>query len=142
MKGIKSTDRIEHSSFWSINYIKARDNQPEPQAGLSPALLTYLCQHTLLGKVLGTSHISAGLSCCQAQEGCSVSQPHTAPREPMNPVTNLNKQMSRAGVLLKPLLAAVQLQISAFLQGTPAPALEGCPGCALRAGMGSWGGHG
>lgn len=67
MKGIKSTDKTEHSYFWSINYIKARDNQPEPQR-LSPALLTYLCQHTLLGKVLGTGHISAGLSSCQGQE--------------------------------------------------------------------------
>lgn len=67
MKGIKSMDKIEHSYFWSINYIKAMDNQLEPQR-LSPALFTYLCQCTLLGKVLGRSHIAAGLSACQAQE--------------------------------------------------------------------------
>lgn len=67
MKGIKFMDKIEYSYFWSINYIKAMDNQPEPQC-LSPALLAYLCQCTLLGKVLGRSHIAAGLRACQAQE--------------------------------------------------------------------------
>lgn len=83
---------------------------------------------------------STGVICCL------MSQHQHAPREPMNRVTlEQTNVMCRgaaqtsAGSEAAPSLASVprlERRSSAFLQGTPAPPLEWCPGSALRAGVG------